>query len=240
MSGSKILFVLGGSSGIGLAIAALAIADGYHVHLTASTEDSAVRARQALGDQAAVHVVDLRTCDEHVVRGLTRNADILVLSSGIEYVGPVEHEPPGSLSDMIAVNVTGPAHAIAGCLPSMVARQRGLVVGLGSVAARDARPFLASYSATKAALDTFLCSLREEVGPFGVAIEILRPGPVATELGTKGPTNWVPEGDSPYITGFLSARERADAERASSVRSADDVARNVMHLIYEHEEIQGG
>lgn len=240
MSADEVLFVLGGSSGIGLAVARLAIAEGFDVRVTASTEVSAERARTALGVRAAVHVVDLRTGDDHTIRDLTGEADVLVLSSGLEYVGPIEYEPSASLRDMIAVNVTGPALALVGCLPSMVARGRGLVVGIGSVVARDARPFLAGYGATKAALDAYLRSLREEVGPLGVDVEVLSLGPVATDLGTKDPPNWVPDETSPYLTGFEAARQRAHAERAGSERSPDDVARDVMRLVHGHKENRRG
>jgi len=236
MNADGVLFVLGGSSGIGLEVARLAIARGLDVRLTASNEVSAERASVALSGRAAVHVLDLRTGDEQSIRDLTREADFLVLSSGVEYVGPAEHEPPASLRDTIAVNVTGPLLAVAGCLPSMVARGRGLVIGIGSVVAPEARPFLASYGATKTALDAYLRSVREEVEPLGVDVEILSLGPIATNLGTKGPQNWIPDKTSPYIAAFEAARLRAHAERTCRERLPYDVAHEVMRIVDRHKE----
>jgi len=233
VSGPRRLFVLGGSSGIGLAVARVAVDDPeLEVHVTASSTDSAARADATLQGMATVHVVDLRTIADDALRGLTVGTDVLVLCAAVEYVGPAALEPPGALQEMLAVNVRGPAVAIAGCVPTMVQRGEGLIVGLGSIVSRDPRPFLAGYSASKAAFETYLHSLQGEVASLGVDVQVVVLGPVETDLGSKGPKNWDPAPASPYSAGFALARNSAIEERALLVRTPADAAEEVLRLVW--------
>ena len=224
--------VLGGSSGIGLSFAELvAMEPGVEVEVTAPSVDAAAKAQAVLGPSVGVNVVDLLDVADQVLVNLTARTDVLVLSAGVEYVGPVELEPPGAFEQMLSVNVGGPARTASSCLPGMISRGSGLIIGLGSIVTSGPRPFLAGYTASKAAFESYLGSLAGEVRGTGVRIEHLRLGPVATELGSNGPSNWMPDPTSPYHDAFMGARAESERERAELVRGPTGVAQEILAIV---------
>lgn len=226
------VLILGGSSGIGLALARLVSVDpAFALRVTAPTAEDAARLKDELPDNVDVHVVDLLRLDDAPLEMVVSELDAVVLSAGVEYVGPAEMEPDGAFEQMLVVNVAGPMAVARACIPAMRMRKRGIIVGLGSVTARQGRPFLAGYSASKAAFESYLAALAGELTGSGIRVECLSLGPVATELGSRGPTNWQPEAGSGYAEGFATARGRADDERSRLLRTADDVAREVYELL---------
>lgn len=231
MAQSRVL-VLGGSSGIGLAFAGLVAGEpGCDVEVTAPSADAAAKAQAALGRHVPVHVLDLLDVERQALIDLTAETDVLVLSAGLEYVGPVELEPPGALEQMVSVNALGPMRVASSCVPHMIERGSGLIVGLGSIVTAAPRPFLAGYTASKAAFESYLGALAGEVQGMGVEVKLLRLGPVSTELGSNGPTNWTPDPTSPYHGAFTKARADSERERTELMRSPSDVAEEILGLV---------
>lgn len=226
------ILVLGGSSGIGLAIAErLAAEPAVALSVTVPSADAVTDVEQLLGRCPEVHVVDLLDVATSTIDTLTSAPDVLILCAGIEYVGPVEHEPPGTWDRTLAINTTGPLRFARSAIPGMIERGRGFVVALGSVVSADPRPFLAAYSASKVALESYLISLSGELNATGVDVRVLRLGPVATELGSHGPPNWMPETTSPYRDAYLTARAAAERERSAEERQPEDVAGEVVEMV---------
>src|SRR5437773_2457457 len=84
---------------------------------------------------------------------------------------------------LVNVNVLGTMYAIKAVLPGMIARRRGHVVTIGSIAGRIGSPFEAVYSATKFAGVGLTEALGVEVEPYGIGVSLVNPGPVATDFG---------------------------------------------------------
>ena len=227
------VLVLGASSGIGLAIAErLAIEPGLELTVTVPLQADVARVRASVGPEVSVEVVDLSADDARAaVDAVAPGHDVLVLSAGLEYVGPAQHEPEGAFADLLSVNAAGPGLAATSCLATMLQRGRGLIVALGSVTAAAPRPFLAAYAASKAAIEFYLLALADELVGTGVEIQNLRLGPVDTGLGSRGPANWSPDRSSPYHDGYLAARRAADQERDAAIRTPEDVADDVVRRI---------
>src|SRR5207302_8624280 len=97
----------------------------------------------------------------------------------------------------LEVNRIGAPATIAGALPGMVARNSGHIVGISTIAAWRGLPKSAAYSASKAALSTFLESLRVDLRETGVAVTTICPGFVRTPLNAnpKHPTPFIIETD---------------------------------------------
>lgn len=91
------------------------------------------------------------------------------------------------LRAMLAVNVVGVAQSIDAVLPGMIERGRGHVVGVSSVAGYRGLPWMASYSASKAALSAYLEALRPALKLRGVTITTACPGFVRTALTKDTP-----------------------------------------------------
>ena len=91
------------------------------------------------------------------------------------------------LQRTLDVNVVGVAHSIEAVLPGMVARGRGHIVGVASVAGYRGFPWMISYSASKAALIAYLEAIRPGLSRRGVTVTTVCPGFVRTRLSTTVP-----------------------------------------------------
>ena len=88
---------------------------------------------------------------------------------------------------MLEVNVLGVARTIEAVLPGMFARKRGHIIGISSVAAYRGLPWMPGYSASKAALATYLEGLRPALKRRGVRITTVYPGFVRTAMTVDTP-----------------------------------------------------
>ena len=88
---------------------------------------------------------------------------------------------------MLEVNVLGVARTIEAVLPGMIARGRGHIVGISSVAGYRGLPWMPGYSASKAALTTYLEALRPALKIRGVKVTTLHPGFVRTGMTVEAP-----------------------------------------------------
>lgn len=114
-------------------------------------------------------------------------ADVLIACAGIGGLTQVPDLDLDGLKAMLLVNVVGVAHSIDAVLPGMIARGRGHIVGVSSVAGHRGLPWMASYSASKAALSVYLEALRPALKRRGVTITTACPGFVRTALTRDTP-----------------------------------------------------
>ena len=108
--------------------------------------------------------------------------DVLVANAGIGAYGPLIDMSYEEIEHVVHVNVLGTIYAIRAVLPGMVARRRGHVVTIGSIAGRIGSPFEAVYAATKFAGVGLTEAFAVEVAPYGVGVSLVNPGVVATEF----------------------------------------------------------
>jgi short-subunit dehydrogenase len=113
--------------------------------------------------------------------------DVLVACAGIGGLTQVPDLDISGLRAMLAVNVVGVANSIEAVLPGMIARKSGHIVGVSSVAGYRGLPWMASYSASKAALSAYLEGLRPALKRRGVTITTACPGFVRTALTADTP-----------------------------------------------------
>ena len=117
--------------------------------------------------------------------------DILINNAGIEVTALVVDIEPESFKRMLDVNVIGTGlgmkHAFRAMRPDGAAGKGGAVVNISSVAATIAFPSIAGYSATKSAVDRLTRVGATEAGKlgYGVRVNCIYPGLVATEMGLK-------------------------------------------------------
>ncbi|MEV0946919.1 SDR family oxidoreductase [Rhodococcus sp. NPDC049939] len=117
--------------------------------------------------------------------------DVLVNNAGIEITGLLASFNPDDWRRMFDINVVGTGlgikHAFAAMSPGGSAGAGGVVINVSSVAATIAYPALAGYSASKSAVDRLTRVAARESGQlgYGVRVNCLYPGLVATEMGTR-------------------------------------------------------
>jgi NAD(P)-dependent dehydrogenase (short-subunit alcohol dehydrogenase family) len=184
----KVAIVSGASRGIGLAVTRTLVAEGARVVAGARsvTDDLA-----ALAEAGSVHPVQVDLTAED---GPSRLVDAAVATYGgldvlVNNVGGAHPRPGGFLSvtdeewtTSLALNFLAAVRTTRLALPHLLERGAATIVSTCSVNAFLPDPLVIDYSAAKAALASFSKSLSKELGPRGVRVNTVSPGPVATDL----------------------------------------------------------
>jgi short-subunit dehydrogenase len=177
------VLVTGASSGLGRATAQELARAG--ARLVVHGRDTSALASLADETGAVPVVADLavpgearRLADEALaVHG---GLDVVVNNAGQGWAGDFAQMPVDDLDRLIAVNLAAPVALTRALLPAMLARGRGYLAFVGSIAGRTGVAGESVYAATKAGLDTFAESLRFELSGCGIGVGVLVPGVVET------------------------------------------------------------
>ena len=116
--------------------------------------------------------------------------DILVNNAGISPGEDPVHQTVEDVERVFAVNFFGAVYATGAALPGMVARGRGSILNVTSVAGYVPNPGEAAYGASKAALSRWSHGLAIDLHRTGVHVGVLSPGPIATEIWDHGPAEY--------------------------------------------------
>src|SRR4051812_13814688 len=188
----KVALVTGGSRGIGAATAVRLARDGAAVAISYSASPDKAQAvvgkLEALGVRAAAFKAD--QADPKAVEGLVEavvkkfgRLDILVNNAGVFVQGAVG-DPDADLAALDreqAVNVGGVVAAVRAAVKHLP--QGGRIVTIGSViASRVAFPGLAGYAASKAAVVGDARGWAGDLGPRGITVNVVQPGPINTDM----------------------------------------------------------
>jgi len=189
----RTVLITGASSGIGEALAIEYGARGAHVALLARREDELTRVAglvQARGGRTTVIPVDVG--DASAVFAAVKRAEtelggleMVIANAGIGSNGHASRLQWDEVARTIQVNVTGAFATLLAAVPIMLAQQKGHLVGVSSLAGKRALPGSGAYSASKAALSTFLETLRLDLAPAGIAVTDVQPGFVETPIHGK-------------------------------------------------------
>lgn len=114
--------------------------------------------------------------------------DVLVNNAGLGRYDWLERLPEEDILNEVRVNLVAPILLARAVLPHMLARRRGVIINVCSVAGKIGTPTTSIYNATKFGLDGFTQALRREVLSEGIHVCAVYPGPTAgTEFGAHGP-----------------------------------------------------
>jgi short-subunit dehydrogenase len=186
----RTLLITGASSGIGRALALEYARGGSRIALAARRADeldAAASEVRAAGGEAVCIPVDLTDAGAaaEAVRRAERDLGSLEMVVANAGRGDTKHGARLAWSDVapvLDINVRGAIATLVAAIPIMIAQQRGHLVGISSLAGIRGLPTSAAYSASKAALSTFLESLRIDLRPAGLRVTDVQPGFVLTPL----------------------------------------------------------
>ncbi|NOV19485.1 SDR family NAD(P)-dependent oxidoreductase [Ensifer adhaerens] len=192
--------VIGASRGIGRAIAKVAAREKAPVVLVARSHDDLVAVASEIGEaggEAFVLHLDLFSADAAARLGdfLTANnlcCDVLVNSAGYGLRGAATTLPVQDQLGIIDLNIRALTDLSLHFLPGMVARGRGGVLNLGSIAGFMPGPNMALYYASKSYVRSFSEALHQELRRTGVTVTCVAPGPVSTEFLQRSGADRVP------------------------------------------------
>lgn len=217
--------VTGASAGIGEALAQRLATAGYDLTLVARRQAELRRVAEHLPRATVVtQVADLSELDglaTLVGRAEERlgPVDLLVNNAGVQIVALTHEVSPEDGERLLTVNVLAPLRLTHAVLPGMLARGRGTIVDIASLAALAPTLGMDHYSASKAALAAASEALRAEVAPQGIHVVTVYPGPVHTNMAraavsryAKDPTGILPVGNPATLaTRIVRAIERRKA-----------------------------
>jgi cyclic-di-GMP-binding biofilm dispersal mediator protein len=180
----KSVLVLGGSRGIGAAIVRRFASDGAGVTFTyAGSREAAERLAQETGSTAVL----TDSSDRDAVIARVRDSgplDVLVVNSGIAIFGDALDQDPDAVDRLFRINIHAPYHASVEAARQMP--DGGRIIVIGSVNGdRMPVPGMASYAVSKSALQGLARGLARDLGPRGITINIVQPGPIDTDANPE-------------------------------------------------------
>ncbi len=217
--------ITGASSGIGRETARLFARQGVRLVLCGRREQRLQSLTEELSSltDAMYLSFDIRKREE-VQKAIASlpddfsNIDILINNAGNAHgLDPIQSGNIDDWEAMIDINVKGLLYLTRFVLPQMVARGRGHVVNIGSIAGKEAYPGGNVYVATKFAVDGLTRAMRQDLLGTGVKVSAVHPGLVHTE--------------------FSEVRFKGDKERAESVYKGyrpllpEDVADSIWYMV---------
>jgi 3-hydroxy acid dehydrogenase / malonic semialdehyde reductase len=196
--------VTGASVGIGEAVTRRLVADGWRVIAAARRLDKLEALARELGPRVRPFALDVgdRAAVAALVQALPegwREVDLLVNNAGLALgLGPAQKADLDDWETMVSANVSGLMRCTHALLPGMVARGRGHIVNIGSIAAEYPYPGGNVYGATKAFVRQLTRGLKADLAGTPVRSSVIEPGLVA---GSE----------------FSNVRFKGDDERAAAV-----------------------
>jgi 3-hydroxy acid dehydrogenase/malonic semialdehyde reductase len=176
------ILITGATAGFGAAFARRFVKDGHRVIATGRRAERLEGLAKELG--AALLAVPLDVTDAAAVAGFVdalpadwREIDVLVNNAGLALgLGPAWDADLADWDRMVATNISGLIHVTRAVLPGMVARNRGTILNLGSVAGTYPYPGGHVYGATKAFVEQFSLNLRADLVGKNIRVTSIEPG----------------------------------------------------------------
>ena len=182
MSDQLTVLVTGATAGFGAATARRFVGAGHRVVATGRRQDRLDALQTELGDTAHTACFDVsdRAAVAAAIDGLPSDfagIDVLVNNAGLALgLDPAESANLDDWDAMVDTNIKGLTYCTRAVLPGMVARGRGHVINIGSVAASYPYPGGNAYGATKAFVRQFSLNLRSDLLGKNVRVTCVEPG----------------------------------------------------------------
>ncbi len=190
MTTTKTALITGATSGIGEATARLFAKQGINLVLCGRREHRLATLKTELGREVATHTLAFDVSKKEEVKQALdslpaefQNIDILVNNAGNAH--GLDSIQQGNLDDwdmMIDINVKGLLYVSRQIIPQMVARGKGHLVNIGSVAGKEVYPNGNVYCASKFAVDALSQAMRMDLYKAGIKVTAINPGMVETEF----------------------------------------------------------
>jgi len=191
---SGTVWITGASSGLGAALANRLARDGQTVALSARNADKLDALARKCAGPGRLSAVPLDIQDSEAACAAVARIEAELGPIGQAVLNAGTHQPvdPRNLKvedfrKLVEVNLMGTVHCLAAVLPPMLARKRGRIAIVASVAGYRGLPTAAAYGMTKAGLINLAEALRVELAPSGIVVQIVNPGFVRTPLTDQNP-----------------------------------------------------
>ena len=178
---NKVVFITGGSSGIGRAIGEFLQEKGSTVYGTSRNPERVTDSKIKLLVLDVRNPVTIQAAVQQLLVEAGR-IDVLINNAGVGITGPIEEIPTDEIKNNFETNVFGPIEVMKAVLPHMRAQRSGLIINITSIAGYMGLPYRGVYSASKGALELITEAVSMEVKGFGIHVTNVAPGDFATNI----------------------------------------------------------
>lgn len=221
----KTALITGATSGIGRATALILAENNFNLIICGRRKERLDELESEIGNKAEVlklsFDVSKRAEVEKILTSLPenwRNIDLLLNNAGNAHgLSPIQEGDVDDWDAMIDINVKGLLYVSRTILPLMIAKGRGHVINIGSIAGKEVYPNGNVYCASKFAVDALSNAMRFDLNKHGIKVSEINPGMVETE--------------------FSKVRFKGDDQRASTVYqglkplTAQDIADIILFVV---------
>ncbi|ETW22080.1 short-chain dehydrogenase, partial [Mycobacterium gastri 'Wayne'] len=185
--------ITGCSSGLGRALAEVAIDTGHNVVVTARDVTTVAELAEATPDRVLAVALDVTKPDQvsSAVRAAEKRfggVDVLVNNAGYGYRSAVEEGDDADIRALFETHFFGSVAMIKAVLPGMRAARSGSIVNISSITVQLTPVASGYYSAAKAALEGMSGALRGELAPLGISVIVVEPGAFRTDFAGRSLT----------------------------------------------------
>lgn len=189
----KHAFITGASTGLGRELAKQFAKRGYDLTLIARRKKPLADLKKELRDaEQKILTIAADVSDWDAIQAAVAKAevdigtiDLLIANAGIAYPTPASRFQPERAREILEVNVLGLMHSIAAVTPGFIERKSGQIVGISSLSSYVSLPGYSVYSASKAAVSSYLEGVRVELAPYKIGVSTVCPGFIKTPM-TEG------------------------------------------------------
>ncbi len=187
---NKTVWITGASSGIGEAMAKAYHEEGANLILSSRNEEALKKVQTSLGDDASkikVLAIDLTKPDTFHTKteeavAFFGSIDVLVNNGGVSQRSIFEETNLDTYRMLMEVNYFGSVGLTKEVVPHMIKQKSGHIVVTSSVAGKIGTKYRTGYSASKHAIQGFFDSLRQELYEHNIAVTLICPGPIKTDI----------------------------------------------------------
>lgn len=186
----KTVWITGASSGIGEALAKAYYKDGANLILSSRRQEALEEVKSTIGgDGSRIKILTLDLAQSDTFATKTADAlsffgsiDVLVNNGGISQRSIFENTTLDTVRRIMEVNYFGSVGLTREVIPHMIARKSGHIIVTSSVAGKLGTKFRTAYAGSKHAVQGFFDSLRQEMYEHNVAVTLVCPGPIKTNI----------------------------------------------------------
>ena len=190
----KVVYITGGSKGIGYAVAASLLEQGYRIAISSRSQEAVDRAKTNLGggDKILALQSDVRsmsdeqTAVQSVVNHFGR-LDILIANAGVGHFANIEDLSMERWNEVIDINLTGVFHSVKASL-SELKKTKGYIITIASLAGTNFFAGGSAYNASKFGLVGFTQAIMLDLRQEGIKVSTIMPGSVSTEFNNRTPS----------------------------------------------------
>ena len=227
---SKVVFITGASSGLGLATALYLQKKGYKVFGTCRNPSQYEKhypftfLTLEISDSKSI-----QSCIKSVLDQTGGRLDVLINNAGVGITGPIEEIQLSAVKQHFEINCFGPLEIIQAVLPKMREQGEGLIINITSIASDFGLPFRGPYSASKGALERMAEALRMETQSFGIRICNVAPGDFISNIAERRHNVFLNK-DSPYFKTYQFSLDQMN-EHVDNGIDPKEIAKKIESLI---------